>query len=119
MEYPRGPQAWQGAASPVTYARRRRRRMATPIDTPTDGTAPAPASRASGDRLAIAGLLLLVLLLFHSAVMGRGVFYYRDIHLFWHPQIDAFVRSLAAGAWPVWNPYMGFGRPLLGNPNVQ
>lgn len=93
--------------------------MATPIDTPTDGTAPAPASRASGDRLAIAGLLLLVLLLFHSAVMGRGVFYYRDIHLFWHPQIDAFVRSLAAGAWPVWNPYMGFGRPLLGNPNVQ
>jgi len=57
--------------------------------------------------------------LFHSALLGRGFFYYRDIALFWHPQVEAFVRTVAAGSWPVWNPYVGFGRPLLANPNIQ
>ena len=70
-------------------------------------------------RTALAGLAVLVVLLFHSAVLGRGVFYARDIHLFWHPQVEAFVRSVSAGSWPVWDPSLAFGRPLLANPNVQ
>ena len=70
-------------------------------------------------RTALAGLAVLVAVLFHSAVLGRGVFYARDIHLFWHPQVEAFVRSVSAGSWPVWDPSLAFGRPLLANPNVQ
>src|SRR4051812_47500327 len=80
---------------------------------------PTPAGGWQGVRAARALLVVLVAVLFHSALLGRGVFYYRDIGLFWHPQVEAFVRTVAAGSWPVWNPYVGFGRPLLANPNVQ
>jgi hypothetical protein len=69
--------------------------------------------------MALFGLTVLVAALFHSAVLGRGVFYARDIHLFWHPQVEAFVRSVSRGSWPVWDPALAFGRPLLANPNVQ
>jgi membrane protein YfhO len=79
-----------------------------------------PRPRAwSAERSAFAGLVILVGLLFHSAVLGRGVFYYRDIHLFWHPQIEALLRCVRMGSWPVWDPSLAFGRPLLANPNVQ
>jgi hypothetical protein len=27
--------------------------------------------------------------------------------------------SIAAGSWPVWNPYVSSGQPLLGYPNSQ
>jgi Bacterial membrane protein YfhO len=68
---------------------------------------------------AVAFLGLLVLWLFRGALFGGGVFYRRDIHLVWHPQIETFVRDVVAGAWPLWNPSLGFGRPLLADPSAQ
>ncbi len=67
---------------------------------------------------AIAGLALLVAWLFRDALLG-GVYYKRDIHLVWHAQVEGFVRSVFAGAWPVWDPSLGFGRPLLADPSAQ
>jgi hypothetical protein len=49
---------------------------------------------------------------------GR-IFYYRDIHLQWIVQAEAFVRSVAAGSWPVWNRLVSFGQPLVANPNNE
>jgi hypothetical protein len=66
-----------------------------------------------GDRRALAGLLVLVLFAFRDAVFSGGVYFERDIQLNWHPQIEAFVRAVAGGSWPVWNPYLAFGQPLL------
>jgi hypothetical protein len=74
---------------------------------------------ARADLLALASLVLLVLLLFAPVVFGGRVFYYRDIHLQWHGQVEAFVDAIAAGGWPTWNPYVSFGQPLWANPNVQ
>jgi hypothetical protein len=73
--------------------------------------------RATAGALALLGLL--VLWLFRGALFGGGVFYRRDIHLVWYPQIETFVRSVAAGSWPLWNPSLGFGRPLLADPSAQ
>ncbi|HEV7499615.1 MAG TPA: hypothetical protein VGQ33_06395, partial [Vicinamibacteria bacterium] len=64
-------------------------------------------------------LAAVVLVLFPSALLRGEVFYYRDLHLQWVVQMEAFVRSVAAGSWPVWNPYLSFGQPLLANPNAQ
>ena len=81
--------------------------------------APGPGWDPTGRRLPLLGLVGLVLLLFHEVVFGGRVLYERDIHLIWAAQADAFVRIVAAGAWPVWNPYVSFGQPLLANPNNQ
>ena len=37
----------------------------------------------------------------------------------WWPQVEAFVRCVAAGSWPVWDPSRGFGQPLLADPSSQ
>lgn len=69
-------------------------------------------SVASRDLLAGVALLGLALVLFRHLLEGR-VLYERDVHMNWHPQIEALVRCVVSGSWPVWNPYMGFGQPLL------
>lgn len=71
---------------------------------------------------ALAALLLLGLLagaLLPAAVLGQGVLYERDIQLLWHAQVESFVRCLAAGSWPLWDPWVSFGVPMLANPNAQ
>jgi len=67
----------------------------------------------------VAGLCALVLLLFRGAVFSGGVFFQRDVQLMWYTQIETFVRAVAAGAWPVWNPFLAFGQPLWADANVQ
>lgn len=71
------------------------------------------------DRLAAALLALAVVLLFRESLLEGGVFYKRDIHLIWHPQVEGFVRALAGGALPLWDPSPAFGQPLLADPGAQ
>jgi hypothetical protein len=68
---------------------------------------------------ALLALAAALIVLFPSALLRGEVFYYRDLHLQWVVQMEALVRSVAAGSWPVWNPYVSFGQPLLANPNNQ
>jgi hypothetical protein len=60
-----------------------------------------------------------VLVLFADTVFRGHTFYERDIHSLWFSQTEAFVRNVAAGSWPLWDPFIGFGRPLLANPSAQ
>ena len=53
-----------------------------------------------------------------GAFLG-GVLYKRDVHLVWHAQVEAFVRVFAQGGGRVWDPSLGFGRPLLADPSAQ
>ncbi len=76
-----------------------------------------PIPRA--DRLAGAALLLLTVLLFRESVLEGGVFYKRDVHLIWHPQVEGFVRAVASGAPPLWDPSPAFGQPLLADALAQ
>ena len=73
----------------------------------------------AADRKILAALALVPLALFGEAVAGRRVFYERDIHAFWYPKVESFVRVVAAGSWPVWDPYFAFGQPLLADPGSQ
>jgi hypothetical protein len=76
-------------------------------------------SLAKADRLAIVLLAAGALLLFRESVLEGGVFYKRDIHLIWHPQVEGFVHAVTGGALPLWDPSPAFGQPLLGDPGAQ
>ncbi len=67
----------------------------------------------------VAGLLSLLAYLFQDLIFRGQVLYERDIQAVWQPQIEAFVRSIAAGSWPVWDSSIGFGQPLLADPGAQ
>jgi membrane protein YfhO len=71
------------------------------------------------DRMAVAALATLVLALFAPAILGRGVFFQRDLHSYWYPHIENAVQAVAEGGWPTWTPYVAFGRPLLADPSLQ
>ena len=64
-------------------------------------------------------LLGLALWLFREAIFLGGVFYKRDLHLVWHPQVEGFVRAVLGSAWPLWDPSPAFGQPLLADPSAQ
>ena len=82
-------------------------------------TAPGRGSHgswATPARASILGVCILTALLHHRVLFQDQVYYYRDIHLQWLPQAEAFVRCFHAGSWPVWNPWVSFGQPFLANP---
>lgn len=58
-------------------------------------------------------------LVFADALLGRGVFFHRDIQSIWYPQTASMVRAVGEGAWPLWDPYPTFGVPALANPSYQ
>jgi hypothetical protein len=66
----------------------------------------------------LAGVLALALFFAREALSGRA-FFLRDLHLQWFGQVESFVRAVASGSWPVWDPYVSFGQPMLANANVQ
>jgi hypothetical protein len=68
--------------------------------------------------LTAAALVVPAALVLRGALLG-GVLFRRDIHLVWHPQVEAFVRAIAAGSWPVWDPGPAFGQPLLADPSAM
>jgi Bacterial membrane protein YfhO len=76
-----------------------------------------PIARA--DRLAGAALFLLAVVLFRESLLEGGVFYKRDLHLIWHPQVEGFVRAVASGDLPLWDPSPAFGQPLLADALAQ
>lgn len=81
---------------------------------------PREAARAgAGGLWPFLALAALAAGLYPGAVFLGQAFYERDVHLVWHAQVEAFVRSIAAGSWPVWNPFLSFGQPLLANPHTQ
>jgi hypothetical protein len=47
------------------------------------------------------------------------VFFERDVHAYWHPLISSFRSIVRSGSWPLWNPDVTFGAPLLADPNLQ
>ena len=78
----------------------------------------AATAHEKGTAAAVAGLLAIVTFLMREALAG-GVLYRRDVHLVWHPQVEAFVRAVASGSWPVWDPGPMFGQPLMADPSAM
>jgi hypothetical protein len=78
-----------------------------------------PRLPASADLRALAGLAAIVAALCWPVVAHGQIYWERDLHLYLYPHAEAFVRVLAQGSLPLWNPYVAFGEPLLANPYMQ
>lgn len=70
-------------------------------------------------RAPLVTLAALVILLLRETLLQGRFFYYRDLHLQFYPQMEALVRVVTSGSWPLWYPDASFGRPILANPNNQ
>lgn len=77
---------------------------------------PSPDRRDVGAAL---GLALLAAFFYRGALAGGQMLYLRDVTLVWYPLAAAFVSSVAQGSWPLWDPWRGFGKPLLADPNAM
>jgi hypothetical protein len=51
-------------------------------------------------------------------VLGR-VLFERDILSYWLSQVETFVRTVSSGCWPLWDPWVAFGQPMLAQPDTQ
>src|SRR5260221_12301368 len=80
-------------------------------------------SRAGGSRAAnLVALLVLAAIavwMLRDAVFHGRVLFERDVHAVWYAQVEVFVHTVASGAWPLWDPFVSFGHPMLANPNTQ
>jgi hypothetical protein len=76
-------------------------------------------SHAPGPLPLALATLALAALLYPGALLRGEAFFERDLHLDWYPRLAALGRVLAAGAWPLWDPGLGFGQPLLADPSLQ
>ncbi|HSD27910.1 MAG TPA: hypothetical protein VLL75_11455, partial [Vicinamibacteria bacterium] len=72
-----------------------------------------------GGLLAAAALAALVAVTFAEALTPSRIFYQRDIHAYWYPHMEVLRRAVADGSSPLWNPYVGFGTPLLADATFQ
>lgn len=83
---------------------------------------PAPFAATGLTRADAAWLLALALLavpLFYGPLLRGEVLYRRDLNMLWVPQIESFVRAVAEGSLPLWDPYRAFGQPLLADPRAE
>lgn len=86
------------------------------------GVAASGWRRPSAREQALAGLAVLlagVALLYRDILFRGAVLLERDVHAIWYGQAMAVRRALAEGSWPLWEPNIGFGQPLLANPDAQ
>ena len=72
-----------------------------------------------GGALVAAAFAAGVAATFAEALTSPRVFYQRDILGYWYPHMAVFRRAVAEGAWPLWNPWVGFGSPLLADATFQ
>ncbi|PYV38950.1 MAG: hypothetical protein DMG09_10545 [Acidobacteria bacterium] len=62
-------------------------------------------------------LVLAGILFFFDAIFSSKNFYFRDILNFHYPLHKVMIESYAQGEFPLWNPYIYLGQPMLANPN--
>ena len=62
-------------------------------------------------------LVLAGILFFFDAIFSSKNFYFRDILNFHYPLHKVMIESYARGEFPLWNPYIYLGQPMLANPN--
>src|SRR5881396_3792502 len=64
--------------------------------------------------LVVAGILF-----FADPLSSSKNFYFRDILNFHYPLRKVLIDSYARGEFPLWNPYIYLGQPMLANPNYM
>ena len=67
------------------------------------------------DLVALASFLLVVLVFFWKAVLGRGVIGSFDLVMLFYPYKTYIRELIGQGELPLWNPLVYLGVPLLAN----
>lgn len=62
-------------------------------------------------------LVFINLVYFGDALFSSNTFFFRDVSFFHYPLKRLVTEAYARGEWPLWNPYLQLGQPLLANPN--
>jgi len=55
----------------------------------------------------------ITLVFFFRFLDGREVFAFKDLSRYFYPIRQLMVEQVKLGAWPLWNPYIFFGMPLM------
>ncbi len=63
--------------------------------------------------------ICLALLYTWHGLFGGKFLLIRDLQGLFHPWSDYKIRTIAAGQFPLWNPYSLFGQPFLANPQTN
>lgn len=79
----------------------------------------ATARPPRADRAPLLGLAALAAYLLNQALRPGLSLWYRDVHGYWSMQAECFVRAVANGGLPLWNPAVSFGLPMLADPSYQ
>ncbi|MGH9426457.1 MAG: hypothetical protein ACRD2L_09165, partial [Terriglobia bacterium] len=56
---------------------------------------------------------------FAEVLFTDRTFFVRDVSSFHYPLKKLVTEAYARGEWPLWNPYIQMGQPLLANPNCM
>ena len=76
-------------------------------------------SIAQNDAPWITVLVLLNLIFFGDALFTDKTFFVRDVSFFHYPLKRLVTEAFTQWQWPLWNPYIQLGQPLLANPNTM
>jgi hypothetical protein len=78
-----------------------------------------PEGGRRADLGALGALAALVAVLFHDVVFSGRVLFERDVQTYFIPFAEILRRMARERMWPLWNPYLAFGQPLLANPQFE
>jgi len=87
-----------------------------------DGSPPAfrRLKRTRLYEVACLGVLACLNITFFAEVLFTDrTFFVRDVSTFHYPLKKLVTEAYARGEWPLWNPYIQMGQPLLANPNCM
>src|SRR6266700_8420722 len=64
-------------------------------------------------------LVVIGILFFSDVLFSSKNFYFRDILNFHYPLRRVLIETYARGEFPLWNPLVDLGQPMLANPNYM
>ncbi len=64
-------------------------------------------------------LALVGILFFHDFLFSSKNLYFRDILNFHYPLRKVLIEAFAQDGFPLWNPHIALGQPMLANPNYM
>ena len=64
-------------------------------------------------------LVVSGVLFFSDPLFSSKNFFFRDILNFHYPLHKVLIQAYARGEFPLWNPYVALGQPMLANPNYM
>jgi hypothetical protein len=83
------------------------------------GSWPAIAGILKGNTPWVLLIVILNLVFFGDALFTEKTFFFRDVSFFHYPLKKLVTEAYSKGEWPLWNPYIQLGQPLLANPNAM